>query len=222
MTGLAERADAAVRESTDELIRLHGLAGSAREEILKRVGGEFAVLEAAEPAGAGVLGAVVSGALGGLAADLAAGGLTFGAGALIGGLLGAAGMHELARAYNASRGSDSTVVSWSPEFMTARLSAAVLRYLAVAHFGRGRGEYVQSEYPAHWVSVVDGAVRQEGDRLAGVWGRSRDNSAVSQLAERLQPLLADATGGVLDRLYPGRNVSIHVGNGESRNADLRG
>ena len=92
MTVLAKRADAAVRESTDELIRLHGLAGNARAEILRRVGGEFDVQAAAEPAGAGVLGAIVSGALGGLAADLAAGGLTFGAGALIGGLLGAAGM----------------------------------------------------------------------------------------------------------------------------------
>ena len=63
MTALAKRADTAVRDSTDELIRLHGLSGSAREEILKRVGGEFEVQAAAEPAGAGVLGAIVSGGL---------------------------------------------------------------------------------------------------------------------------------------------------------------
>ena len=58
MTVLAERADTAVRESTDELIGLHGLAGNSRAEILKRVGGEFEVQAAAEPAGAGVLGAI--------------------------------------------------------------------------------------------------------------------------------------------------------------------
>ena len=207
MTALAERADAAVRESTDELIRLHGLAGSARAEILKRVGGEFAVREAAEPAGAGVLGAIVSGALGGLAADLAAGGLTFGAGALIGGLLGAAGMTQLARAYNSSRGSDSTVVSWSPEFMTARVSAAVLRYLAVAHFGRGRGEYVQSEYPHHWVSLVDVALRQEGERLTGLWTASAEDSDTGRLAARLEPLLTECTARVLDRLYLGGHTT---------------
>jgi hypothetical protein len=202
MTSLAKRADAAVRASTDELIRLHGLAGSAREEILKRVGGEFAVQAAAEPAGAGVLGAIVSGALGGLAADLAAGGLTFGAGALIGGLLGAAGMTQLARAYNSSRGADSTVVSWSPEFLTARASAAVLRYLAVAHFGRGRGEYVQGEYPAHWVPVVDVAVRQEGKRLAEFWSELGENRDADVLAECLQKEMAELAMRVLERLYP--------------------
>jgi hypothetical protein len=202
MTVLAERADAAVRASTDELIRLHGLAGNARAEILKRVGGEFDVQAAAEPAGAGVLGAIVSGALGGLAADLAAGGLTFGAGALIGGLLGAAGMHQLARAYNAARGGDTTTVSWSPSFMTARVSAAVLRYLAVAHFGRGRGEYVQSEYPAHWVEVVDVAVRQESDRLAALWAESAGDSDPSRLAARLAPVVGELMRRNLATLYP--------------------
>ena len=208
MTVLAERADTCVRESTDELIRLHGLAGNAGAEILKRVGGEFDVQAAAEPAGAGVLGAILSGALGGLAADLAAGGLTFGAGALIGGLLGAAGMHQLARAYNAARGSDTTIVSWSPPFMTARVSAAVLRYLAVAHFGRGRGEYVQSEYPAHWVAVVDVAVRQEGDRLAGLWTGCAGDSDPGPLAARLVPVVGELLRRSLATLYPAARGTI--------------
>jgi hypothetical protein len=148
-----------------------------------------------------VLGGSVSGALGGRAGDRAAGGLTFGAGALIGGLLGAAGMHQLARAYNSSRGSESTVVSWSPEFMTARVSAAVLRYLAVAHFGRGRGEYVQSEYPHHWVSMVDVAVRQEEERITSLWAPG--DADPERLAAQLEPLLAECASRVLDRLYSG-------------------
>jgi hypothetical protein len=168
------------------------------------------VREVAEPVGAGVLGAIVSGALGGLAADLAAGDLTFGAGALIGGLLGAAGMTQLARAYNSSRGSGSTVVSWSPEFMTARVSAAVLRYLAAAHFGRGRGEYVQSEYPHHWVSLVDVTVRQEGERLTGLWAPSAEDTDPRRLASSLEPLLTECTARVLDRLYlGGHTTGVH-------------
>ena len=202
MAVLAERADAAVRESTDELIRLHGLAGSASAEILRRVRGEFGVQKAAEPGGAGLLGGVISGALGGLAADLAAGGLTFGAGALIGGLLGAAGMHSLARAYNATRGRDSTLVHWSRDFMTARAAAAILRYLAVAHFGRGRGEYVQSEYPAHWTRTVDEVVRQDGDRLSGLWPGPAARTDHAGLASRLERELAVCAGQVLARLYP--------------------
>ncbi|HKZ73940.1 MAG TPA: GTPase domain-containing protein, partial [Steroidobacteraceae bacterium] len=38
---LAERLDRAVRDSTDELVRLHGLTGRATEEILQRMGSEF-------------------------------------------------------------------------------------------------------------------------------------------------------------------------------------
>jgi hypothetical protein len=202
MAVLAERADAAVRDSTDELIRLHGLAGNARAEILKRVGGEFDVQRAADAGQAGVLGGIVSGALGGLAADLAAGGLTFGAGALIGGVLGAAGMHQLARAYNAARGSDATVVRWSPEFLTGRVKAAILRYLAVAHFGRGRGEYVQSEYPPHWTAVVDDAVRQEAEGLDALWSESNPAAGPARLAARLEAALAARVFAVLERLYP--------------------
>jgi len=90
--------------------------------------------------------------------------------------------------------------------MTARVSAAVLRYLAVAHFGRGRGEYVQSEYPHHWVSVVDVAVRQEGE-LTGLWTASAEYSDAERLAARLQPLLTECTARVLDRLYFGGHAT---------------
>ena len=60
---------------------------------------------------------------------------TFGAGAVLGGLLGAAGARGLAGAYNLARGSDATTVRWSAEFLTGRVAGAVLRYLAVAHLG---------------------------------------------------------------------------------------
>jgi len=103
------------------------------------MGAQYAVDKAADPGKVSLIGAAISGALGGLAADLAAGGLTFGAGALLGGLIGAAGARGLASAYNLVRGSDATTVRWSGEFMSGRVSAALLRYLAVAHFGRGRG-----------------------------------------------------------------------------------
>jgi hypothetical protein len=106
------------------------------------MGAEYAVDKAADPGKASLIGAAVSGALGGLAADLAAGGLTFGAGAVLGGILGAAGARGLASGYNLARGSDATRGRWSGEFMTGRVSGAVLRYLAVAHFGRGAGAVV--------------------------------------------------------------------------------
>jgi len=199
---LALRLDAEVRRATDELIALHGLSGRAAAEVQQRMGSQVAVDKAADPTKASVLGAAVTGALGGLAADLAAGGLTFGAGALIGGLLGAAGARGLASAYNLARGSDATTARWSGEFLTGRVRAAVLRYLAVAHFGRGRGDFVASEYPAHWGPLVDAAITARRDQLDAIWSAAERGDPAVALEPRLRSSLEAMTAGVLERLYP--------------------
>jgi hypothetical protein len=202
MAELAQRLDAAVRAATDELIALHGLSGRAAGEILSRMGTEYAVDKAADPGKASLIGAALSGALGGLAADLAAGGLTFGAGAVLGGLLGAAGARGLAGAYNLARGSDATTVRWSGEFLTGRVAGAVLRYLAVAHFGRGRGDYVAGEYPPHWGAVVDAAVSARRTLLDDVWSAAAGGTPVEAIESRLRPPLEAIASDVLGRLYP--------------------
>ena len=202
MAQLAQRLDAAVRSATDELIALHGLSGRAAGEILQRMGSEYAVDKAADPGKASLIGAALSGALGGLAADLAAGGLTFGAGAVLGGLLGAAGARGLAGAYNLARGSEATTVRWSAEFLTGRMAGAVLRYLAVAHFGRGRGDYVAGEYPQHWSAVVDAAVSVQRPFLDRLWSAAERGTSEAELESRLRPLLESIVYDVLERLYP--------------------
>lgn len=202
MTQLAQRLDSAVRSATDELIALHGLSGRAAGAILQRMGSEYAVDKAADPGKASLIGAALSGALGGLAADLAAGGLTFGAGAVLGGLLGAAGARGLAGAYNLARGSDATTVRWSAEFLTGRVAGAVLRYLAVAHFGRGRGDYVAGEYPQHWSAVVDAAISARRPFLDELWSAAASGTTAAALESRLRPQLELIVSDVLERLYP--------------------
>jgi len=204
MARLAQRLDTAVRDATDQLIELHGLSGRAAGEILQRLGSEYAVDKAADPGKASLVGAALSGALGGLAADLAAGGLTFGAGALLGGLLGAAGARGLASAYNLARRSDTTTVRWSSEFMNGRVAGATLRYLAVAHFGRGRGDYVAAEYPPHWGPVVDVALNAQRASLDATWSAAAGGVAVEALESRLRPLLEAIASDVLERLYAQR------------------
>jgi hypothetical protein len=199
---MAGRLDASLRASVDELIALHGLTGRSAEQITQRMGAGFAVDQAASVGKASVIGAALSGALGGLAADLAAGGLTFGAGALLGGVLGAAGMHGIARAYNLARGSESTTVRWSPEFLTGRVTAAVLRYLAVAHFGRGRGDFVQAEYPAHWPAVVERAVTARKEVFEDAWASASQGAPATLLAPRLRAAMRATVGDVLRTLYP--------------------
>jgi hypothetical protein len=199
---LAHRLDESLRESTNELVRLHGLSGKATDEISRRLAGAFRVEAALDVPKTSLLGGLVSGALGGLAADLAAGGLTFGAGALLGALLGAAGAHGLARAYNVARGRDSTTLRWSADFLDGRVTAAILRYLAVAHYGRGRGDYVQGEYPPHWPALVGGVVSKQRGALDALWADAASGVTPSELHPRLVALLRAAADGVLRELYP--------------------
>jgi hypothetical protein len=202
-TALAERLDGAVREATDRLIALHGLSGHAGQEILARVAGQFDVSRSADVGKSGVIGGLVSGALGGLVADLHAGGLTFGAGALIGGILGALGASGAAQAYNVARGGESGGVGWSAGFLTQRFTAALLRYLAVAHFGRGRGDWVEGEYPAHWQPRVEAVTSRRNTALEAVWARAAQGAARSDIEQALQPIVAAGAREVLLQLYPG-------------------
>jgi len=203
MNALAKRLDASVRENTDRLIALHGLSGRAAEGVLARLAGQVRVSRPADVGKSGVIGGVVSGALGGLAADLAAGGLSFGAGALVGGILGALGASGAARAYNAMSGIDSGAVRWSAEFLAHRPGAALARYLAVAHYGRGRGDWIEGEYPAHWQPLIEEVVELHRREFDAVWALAQEGAGVDELAPRLRPLVAAAVREALVRLYPG-------------------
>jgi hypothetical protein len=201
MRALAGRADERIRKATDGLIALHGLSGGAAAEIRSLAASDFIVDAAADAGKAGVLGAAISGALGGLVADLAAGGLTFGAGALVGGLIGAAGARGLAQAYNVMRGAETSTVRWSHEVLTKLVTAAGLRYLAVAHFGRGRGDFVESGHPAHWRPAVEQAVAAEAEALAEAWKAAERPGPPEATAERLRPLIERVLRTVLAALY---------------------
>ncbi|MFO0453004.1 MAG: DUF3482 domain-containing protein [Pseudomonadota bacterium] len=208
---LAGRLDARGRAATDELVRRHGLDGRASAEILEAIARDLAVDRPVDPQSAGVLGGLVSGALGGLAADVAAGGLTFGAGAVLGGLLGAFGARGAAKAWNLARGRDVGEVRWSPAFLDERFAAALVRYLAVAHFGRGRGAFRAVPVPDAWRAAARAAVERRRPRLAALWagaqmtaGDAPVNVGVSDppLADRLGAELRAAGVEVLVELYP--------------------
>ena len=202
MNALAKRLDSAVREATDRLITLHGLSGRASEGILARIAGQFGVTKPADVATSGVIGGAATGALGGLAADLAAGGLTFGAGALIGGIVGALGAGGAARAYNRARGAVDGKVGWSAQFLAQRPGAAVLRYLAVAHYGRGRGDWAEGEYPPHWQALVDELTERHRGKIESVWSAADQGASVDEAAKRLHPVITAMAREALVRLYP--------------------
>ena len=45
---------------------------------------------------------------------------------------------------NIVRGTDRSWIAWNGEALDQMTEAALLRYLAVAHFGRGRGDWAHA------------------------------------------------------------------------------
>jgi hypothetical protein len=186
----------------DRLIAIHGLDGRAAAEVMTRLADSVTAEAPVDERKAAVIGGFVSGALTGLAADIASGGLTFGAGLLAGGIVGAVGAAGVARGFNLVRGKTQASIRWSDEFVAALVPAAVLRYLAVAHYGRGRGEWVASEYPPFWRDAVVDAVARTGGVATIVALRAADNCNVQSLATAWQRKLREITLAVLAALYP--------------------
>ncbi len=201
MGRLGERVDQAVRSSTDRLIELHGLSGRAAQEVLKRMRDDYTEAGPAREGIAAVLGGLVSGAAGGLAADVAAGGLTLGAGMVIGSILGAVGAGSAARGYNLVRGDETNSVRWSEEFFVGLVRSALLRYLAVAHFGRGRGEWEEGEHPTTWRDAVTQIVADRRAQFRDIWRKARDRSPEALVAP-LQDALAGCAERLLSEFYP--------------------
>jgi hypothetical protein len=203
MRSLAERLDAGTRATVERMVGVHGLVGRAAGDVLRRMAADFDVAVPMSEGKAAMLGGLVSGALAGLAADLAAGGLTFGAGLLAGGLLGALGSAGLVRGFNLVSGKSATAVRWSEELLHGLVHAALLRYLAVAHYGRGRGEWRESEYPPFWKDEVNAVLASRSEAFEAVWRARGDPCDPARLEAMLRELLQAAALELLGRLYPG-------------------
>lgn len=147
-TALASRAADEFCALTDKLIAINSLNGKGvRKEILRRMQSDWKITRTVPLAPVAVAGAVGTGAFSGLATDLATGGLSLGLGTLVGTAIGTLGGAGLAIAYNHKKDLRGTAVSWSEDAVKNFLTDSILLYLAVAHFGRGRGKWVQGEYP---------------------------------------------------------------------------
>ena len=205
---LAKRLESETRAATQQLIGLHALQGSASAIVLQRVREPYAGSGHIEEGRAAAWGGIVSGALSGLVADLAAGGLTLGAGMLAGGILGALGGAGIARGYNMIRGSAEPAIGWGVPSLDSLAAAAILRYLAVAHFGRGRGAYLDTEAPPFWRDEVIRALDRRKETLHALWENAVAGEDAEQIRQDLRLTLAAATADVLNRLYPGRVPAV--------------
>lgn len=155
-TALCARATDAFCDLTDKLIAANRLRGKGvKKELFNRLQSDWEISSPIKTSNAALAGAVGSGAVGGLAADISTGGLSLGLGTLIGSVLGALGGVGLAIAYNTRRDAkEGTVVAWSETAIRNFALEALLLYLAVAHFGRGRGDWAEGECPDFWRTML--------------------------------------------------------------------
>jgi hypothetical protein len=208
MARLVERLNERIAQATMRLLTLHRLDPGDAARINARVRDNFKVRAPLDKTQAGLLGAVVSGAATGLSADLMAGGLTLGGGALLGAIVGALTMAGAAWGFNTTTDRNHPTVQFAPAFLRTLMVSAVLRYLAVAHFGRGRGNFVEGEAPPFWQAAVEASLQAHCPDPDRFWQelRSAGQKNGDDTAERLYRLLAAVVTGVLERLYPGVQI----------------
>lgn len=198
MAALARRLDGATQSLMAELISAHGLAGSSAATLERRI--EDVEIRGRLPIGArggAVAGAVLSGAIGGLVADLLSGGLSLGGGMIAGGVLGALGGSAIGGAFTLIGGQEVPTVQWTAGFVDRLLRQTLLRYLAVAHFGRGRGPYRDVEKPEWWSEAVDRELKLR-ERAARDALRAEDPAGGEPLARLIEEVLR----AILRRAYP--------------------
>ncbi|WP_448006098.1 DUF3482 domain-containing protein [Agromyces bauzanensis] len=203
---LGDRLESGLGASTERLIAIHQLEGRAGAEVLERMASDIRVDAPLDEGRTGVVSGVVSGALTGLGADLMAGGLTFGAGMVAGAIVGALGGAGIARGVNVMRGRTESSLRWDEAFLDGLVSSALLRYLAIAHYGRGRGAWTESEYPPFWRPMVVDAVVAQRERLAAVWefrSAGEAGDGCERLERAMREVLRDLALHLLDELYPG-------------------
>ncbi len=199
---MVTRMNAETAATTTALLKLHRLDPSSAAAINARVREGFVVRAPVDTGQAGILGGLLTGAATGLSADLMAGGLTFGAGTLAGALVGALTFSGAAWAFNTTTDRNQSTLRFSDAFLRDLVVTAILRYLAIAHFGRGRGNFVEGEAPAFWQTEVEAVLAGEEKALAQVWQTARSANPPEPAIDTLASTLHRIVAQVLARLYP--------------------
>jgi Domain of unknown function (DUF3482) len=200
-----------VGATTKAVIALHGLEGDAIGVIQARMehvevlrgGQSWGEATLSGTAIGGIGGALTSGAYAGLHLDAATGGVSMGlftvAGAVVGGVLGFLGGEAWAER---QAGHQQTPVMWSDDYLDVLVQDVIIRYLAIAHFGRGQGQYVADpEDPRFWIDKVKTLVSGQRTTLHEQWTRLREQELMPQTDKKPKQLAALLTSITLELLW---------------------
>jgi hypothetical protein len=195
MDAIVQRLDDSASRMVASLHKLHGLDEASRDALEHRLEERFLVQQPVDAPQAGMAGAATGAAMG-ASLDLLAGGLTLGAAAALGALLGGGAAYMAAAWKNRATPTGATVVQLSDEMLQALLHAALLRYVAIVHWARGTADVE----PA-WESHVAAAVSSHQELLPGFWSGARSDSESEHLTLSLSNSLANIAKSILMHLY---------------------
>lgn len=201
-TAMYDRLANRTADTVNYLISLYGLDGQSASRLAQTSREEFFVKRDLEESFAATIGGALSGLVGGLSADLISGGMTFGGGAIVGMLLGGTTTYALAKGYNLTQ-TGQNMVRWTESHFQGQLKFIVMLYLAVSHFGRGRGSWKDPvNNPAHWEAVVDGTLTEMNDDWKKIWKRGGASADPEKVAAPLRKTLRRLLLRVFEELYP--------------------
>lgn len=215
---LVERLRASSRQTLAALLRLHGIEGKTGSQS----GQQIDAADLLEPSfadtfrhtapvnarEAGMAGAA-TGAATGASVDLITGGLTLGAAAALGALLGGGAAVAGAAWKNRSTPLGIATVQLSDEMLHALLDASLLLYLSIVHLeGQERGTQLPGGVEAGqaWAAAVAIAVAPHREKLARLWFSLRQSAsslpANTLLANSLATEIRLVARELLHALYP--------------------
>jgi hypothetical protein len=191
---IVARLDESASGAAARLRKLHGVEEGAAQDIEHGLEQRFTVQQPVDAPQAGIAGAA-SGAAMGASIDLLAGGLTLGAAAALGALVGGGAAYIAAAWKNRASPTGATVVQLSDEMVDALVEAALLRYVAIAHWARG-----YRSIDEEWRAAVFTRVQAQRALLAGFWNtaRTQPDSQEKLLRPLAQELEAMARAVLID------------------------
>jgi hypothetical protein len=197
MERIVRRLETSAASTAAQLRRIHGVDEGAAAALEHRLEERFVVQQPVDAPQAGVAGAATGAAMG-ASVDLLAGGLTLGAAAALGALVGGGAAYIAAAWRNRASPSGATIVQLSDPMLEALAEAALLRYVAIAHWSRGA-----TEVDGRWKAEVTSRVQAERPILAGYWSAARTQPA-DKLLQPLARELERVAKAVLMHMYAQR------------------
>jgi len=203
MDEVVRRLDVSAGEMFSRLRVLHGVDASTAVALQQQLQQKFLVQRSVDRPQAGMAGAATGAAMG-ASVDLLVGGLTLGAAAALGALVGGSAGYIAAAWKSRSTASGGAAVQLSDEMLQAITEAALLRYLAVAQHGRAP-DGSPDELASAWKAQVVAAVEAHREQLTPFWNAVRTQPDAGRLAGGFIRELETIARQVLDRLYPLRS-----------------